>query len=208
MFGIGEESPLLPADAGALLNDEEKSRARRFHFDPDRDRWMRSRALLRLCLSGRLGIHAGDLQFRCGVNGKPELSPGGSVPPLSFNLSHSGDFAAIATGLEPVGVDVESWKDDLPVADLAAHAFRPEECSAIRASTEPRRLFYQLWTAKEAVMKCTGLGMSLPPVSIQISGEPGGGLYSAARLDQEESFELFAHNHPGAWVLRAARRAS
>ncbi len=208
VFDIGDESPLSLANAGALLNDEEKARARKFHFDPDRNRWMRSRVLLRLCLAMRLEINAGDVRFCCGVNGKPELSPGGSGPPLSFNLSHSGDFAAIAIGAEPVGVDIESWNDDLPVADLADHAFRPEESAAIRSCAEPRLLFYQLWTAKEAVMKCTGLGMSLPPASIQISGEPGGGLYGAARLDQEESFELFAHNHPGAWVLSAARRAS
>ena len=173
VFSIGEESPLPLADAGALLNAEEKSRARKFHFDHDRNRWMRSRALLRLSLAARLGMNGGDIHFCCGVNDKPELAPDAGSRPLGFNLSHSGDFAAISTGLEPVGVDIESWRDDWPVADLAEHAFSPEECSAIRSSTGPFLLFYQMWTAKEAVMKCTGLGMSLPPASIQISGEPG-----------------------------------
>ena len=208
VFSIGEESPLRLADAGALLNDEEKSRARKFHFDPDRNRWTRSRALLRLSLAARMRLNPGNVQFCCGVNDKPELVSDAAGPPMSFNLSHSGDFAAIAMGVEAVGVDIESWRDDLPVADLAEHAFSQDEYSAIRSSTGPFLLFYQMWTAKEAVMKCTGLGMSLPPASIQISGEPGSPLYSARRLDQEESFDLFAHNHPGTWVLSAARRAS
>ena len=221
VFATGDDSPQSLADAAAVLNDEEKSRAARFHFAADRERWMRSRALLRRTLSVRLGTDPSGLQFITAANGKPALmqkafgmigsadesAEGNLRIPLEFNLSHSGSFAAIAVSTEPVGVDIEAWKEDLPVADLAAHEFRKDESAAIGNSSEPHLLFYRLWTAKEAVMKCTGLGLSLPPASIQIHGDPGFGNCTALRLDVQEAFDVLIHDIPGVWALSASRRA-
>lgn len=201
VFATGDGS-LSAAGSLTLLNDEEQSRAARFHFPADRDRWMRSRALLRMSLAQRLGVDARAIAFRCGPNGKPELQEQAAVP-LRFNLSHSGDYVAVAISAEQVGVDLEQWEGSLPVIELAEHEFRPDESAAISESAEPHLLFYRLWTAKEAVMKCTGFGLSLPPASIIVRGSSG----TAHRIDADEKFDIFAHSAPGAWTLSAATRS-
>lgn len=201
VFSIGEEAALSLAEAADVLNGEERARAARFHFETDRARWMRSRALLRMGLAERLGMTAREVVLVAEAGGKLRAGGTGRV---EFNLSHSGDFMALALGEVPVGIDIEVWQPDLPVADLAGHEFRPEEAAAIVASAEPLRLFYQLWTAKEAVMKCTGLGLSLPPAAIVVEG--GG----ARRTDVEpaEAFALFAYEVPGRFTLAAAHPVS
>lgn len=202
VFAIGDDSPLTTAEAAAVLSAEDHARAARFHFDADRDRWMRSRALLRISLAEKLG--SSELAFCYGENGKPALAPisGGSQTPLHFNLSHSGDFAAIAAGDKTVGVDIEQWRNDLPVTELASYGFRTDESASLLESSQPLPLFYRLWTAKEAVMKCTGLGMSLPPASIIVRNSNG----MAQRIDAGETFNIFAYSVTGAWTLSAATR--
>ncbi len=201
MFSIGEEAALSLAEATDVLNGEERARAARFHFEADRAHWMRSRALLRMGLAERLGMAAQAVELVAEAGGKLRLH---GTARLEFNLSHSGDLMALAFHEVPVGIDIEVWQPDLPAADLAGHEFRPEEAAAIRASAEPRRLFYQLWTAKEAVMKCTGLGMSLSPAAIVVQGD------AARRTDVEpaEAFALFAYEEPGRFTLAAAHPVS
>jgi 4'-phosphopantetheinyl transferase len=203
VFGIGDNAQLSLEDAAAVLRDDEKERAARFHFEADQERWMRSRALLKLVLADEWGqTNARELEFALGEFGKPALGNGGP----HFNLSHSGDFAAVAVGSQPVGVDVECRKE-LPVEELAAFAFRPEEQAAILAHVEPWRHFLALWTAKEAVMKCTGQGMSLPPAEIAV-GLSGAGIPGSATTNGgERAFSLYSACDPGSWVLAVAIQA-
>jgi 4'-phosphopantetheinyl transferase len=157
---------------------------------------MRSRALLRLCLSEHLHVPAGSLTFQLSTRGKPRLP---QHPACHFNLSHSADMAAIALRPAPVGIDIEHRRDNLPVDSLATHAFLPDEAAAIRNADDPHSLFYQFWTAKEAVMKCTGLGMSLPPAKIAVAREngapktascSGGGSFSLLSLPVTNGYSL------------------
>ncbi|HWB04973.1 MAG TPA: 4'-phosphopantetheinyl transferase superfamily protein [Verrucomicrobiales bacterium] len=196
VFAADFSSPLTPAMAASVLSAEEMERAERFHFPDDRERWIRSRALLRLSLADRLNATAASLTFQLSTRGKPRL-PG--HPGCHFNLSHSGDMVAVAIRPGPVGIDIERRRDNLPVVSLAAHAFLPDEAAAIRTAAHPHALFYQLWTAKEAVMKCTGLGMCLPPGEISVSsqnGAPslatcsGGGSFSVLSLPVANNYSL------------------
>lgn len=204
VFDTGNDSPLSLTDAAAVLHESEHARAARFHFAADRERWMRCRAVLRLALSERLGVPAPDIRFCTGENGKPalETDQGPEIAP-HFNLSHSGPLMALALGNIPVGVDIERWVRDLAAGEVSAHAFRPEEHQAIVAHRDPQQHFLELWTAKEAVMKCTGHGLSLPPSAVIVS-ENG----SRAVIDGAAgAFTLKPVLHPGMWVLTAAQRA-
>ncbi len=213
VFSTGNDSPLPLAAATTLLDDGEKARAARFHFDRDRDRWIRSRAILRLVLGERLRTAPESLAFEYSRLGKPSLP---AHPVCHFNLSHSGDLAATACSVERVGVDIEQWKDDLPAVSLAQHEFPTQEAAAVAGSTEPLLHFYRLWTAKEAVMKCTGLGMTLPPGSISVKFSDTGHPEMARRMDVDAAhspglappFELISHTKPGEWVLSAARNGA
>jgi 4'-phosphopantetheinyl transferase len=201
VFAANGQSTLGLSSAESVLSREEKERAARFHFPKDRDRWVRSRALLRLSLSKRLGVRPESLSFRSGACGKPWLP---QHPECHFNLSHSADFVAVAVGPEPVGIDIEHLRDNLPVASLATHAFQPQEAEAIKAASNGQRLFYHLWTAKEAVMKCTGRGMSLPPSDIAVSlvdDSP-----RSARCNGGSLFSLLSLPFPMGCALTAAKR--
>ena len=91
-------------------------------------------------------------------------------PSLHFNLSHSGNLALIALAPVPVGVDLES---DTP-ADAHALAqawFTPAEQAQLACGEAD---FLTLWTAREAVLKAMGIGLS---------GEPDFKHYACVQLD-------------------------
>jgi len=201
VFATGDDSPLAMGDAAAVLSADEQTRAARFHFMADRERWIRSRALLRLTLARRLPVPPQNLAFATGTHGKPWLP---DYPGCHFNLSHSADLAAIAIGAAPLGIDIEPPRDDFSAASLAAHAFRPEEAAAIAASDEPHLLFYRMWTVKEAVMKCTGMGMSLSPDSIGVPCDADGIPCPTAWLADGTAFDILTRSQPGGFVLAAA----
>jgi phosphopantetheinyl transferase len=147
-------------------------------------------------LSILLSAEASELRFRLGPQGKPSVA---DREDLHFNLSHAGDFAAIATGPQPLGVDIEVIRPEVDARSLAQHYFRTEEAAALRATRTPLQDFFLLWTAKEAVMKCTGLGLSLPPDAVAVSGA------AARRTDTGARFALFTHaDGDAAFVLTAA----
>ncbi len=148
-----------PADARSLLSPDEWLRASRFHFEPDRERFIAARALVRTILARYAGDEPRALRFETGPHGKPALAGSG----LRFNLSHSGDLLllAICWGRE-VGVDVEEMRDSIPFEMLADDFFEPEEAWSLRVLPAPERAwrFYDLWTSAEARLKASGLGLS------------------------------------------------
>src|SRR3954470_10081390 len=105
----GEIATLLP-----LLAREERSRAMRFHFARDRDRYIARRGRLRLLLGSYLGEAAQNIVFRINEFGKPLLLGDDG---LQFSLSHSHGVALCAIAWDHrVGCDLE-WRD----AELASH---------------------------------------------------------------------------------------
>ncbi|HVW11492.1 MAG TPA: hypothetical protein VHC90_23060 [Bryobacteraceae bacterium] len=145
---------LVPLNGGGeitlshrLLSEEEQARAARFHFDEDRVRWIRAHSALRQILSNLLGAAPLDLRFITGAQGKPALTESGG---LEFNLSHAGDWAAIAVARNvPVGIDIERIRDNV---DMAALLRRLGETS-IPETPEER---YRAWTRREATSKAAG----------------------------------------------------
>ena len=90
------------------LDEAERERAARLLFEHDRSRFIQSHGILRLILSGYLGIDASKLTFSRGHLGKPTLILSPDQPALEFSLSHSGDYCAIGVGLgNPLGIDLE-----------------------------------------------------------------------------------------------------
>ncbi|KJV36491.1 4'-phosphopantetheinyl transferase family protein [Luteibacter yeojuensis] len=99
-----------------------------------------------------------------GEHGKPHF--GGSAGALGFSWSHSGDTALFAAGRGPigfeVGVDVERVRPRARALELAARFFAPDETAWLSGLPPERVLagFLALWTAKEAVLKAHGGGLS------------------------------------------------
>jgi len=99
-----------------------------------------------------------------GEHGKPHFPA--PFDTLGFNWSHSGDRALFAVGRGSeafeLGVDIERVRPRPRALELATRFFAPDETATLAALPEARRLngFLRLWTAKEAVLKANGSGLS------------------------------------------------
>ena len=76
---------------------------------------------------------------------------------LYYNISHSGQYAVVAVSDNRIGIDVE-YKDDKDFK-ITKRMFCEEEISYIGDSQDR---FRQIWTIKEAFLKCTGKGIAVP----------------------------------------------
>jgi 4'-phosphopantetheinyl transferase len=143
------------------LSRDDLDRARRFRFKMDFNRFVMARALLRVILSQHLPLKARDITFEYDVNGKPGLK-GASTDGIQFNVSHSGDkvIMALVRG-KRVGVDVEQVNASIAGLELARQNFSLREVAEIEDSPdeEKAKMFYRIWTRKEALLKAIGVGL-------------------------------------------------
>lgn len=85
--------------------------------------------------------------------GKPFLPDG-----PYFSLSHCKTGIAVAIDTQPIGIDIESYRDVSP--ELIEHTMNQSEQDQINASDDPIRTFTELWTRKEAYVKYLGTGIA------------------------------------------------
>ena len=141
----------------ALLPPVRRARVLRYLREEDRLRCLAGGLLMRRLLGVRE-----DGQIVEGSHGKPLLA--GLGP--QFNLSHAGEYAILAVGNSPCGVDIERRGRMKPLA--AKYCMTPEEYALFARTDRPEEFFSMLWTGKESVMKGTGLGMRLAPHSFSL----------------------------------------
>lgn len=166
----------------SLLADDELATAARYHFPAHRRRSIVRRAALRSILAGYLGTGSAELRFVYGPQGKPALAE--TTAAVHFNVSHSGELALIAVSQQPLGVDLEKWREVADADLVARRFFTLQEVAAQRAAPDGNQLFLRHWTRKEAVIKAVGRGLSMPLNTFDIStidkgqivriDEPGG----------------------------------
>lgn len=106
-----------------------------------------------------------DVTVRRGANGRPC-----SDSPVDVSLSHQGGWiAAVASGTGRIGIDVETLREVAP--SLAQRCLSAAELAWLKGAQPgvPRSLrFSRLWTAKEAYLKATGVGLAADPREISI----------------------------------------
>ncbi|MEO0810246.1 MAG: 4'-phosphopantetheinyl transferase superfamily protein [Pseudomonadota bacterium] len=155
--------PLYAGDESAnglrsLLSDDERMRAEKIKNDAARRNFILARARIRQILARHVCCDASQLQFVYGPNGKPALKN----CDLHFNLSHTSGWAVMAVTQDcSVGADIEELR---PVTqDLARRFFSTAEHAALTGlgPSEWTDAFFSIWTAKEAISKALGLGLTL-----------------------------------------------
>lgn len=178
---------MLP-ELRATLSADELTRAARFHFPRDRDRFTAAHAIVRVILGGYLQASPAALEFSNNEYGKPALAGNWRDGPR-FNLSHSGELVVIAIARDrEVGVDVEQYVPDRADLTVAEYYFSPAEVARLRALPESvrPRAFFTCWTRKEAYIKALGMGLAIPLDSFDVSlapDEPAALLRSAVTAD-------------------------
>ena len=130
--------------------------------------------LLRHALTKVAGgqVEPKDWRYREGPCGKPMMAPG--LPPLEFNVSHSGSCVAVAVSTkDPIGIDIECLDPDRRsgvIHEVLSESEREQlqKLSADEQWTE----FVRIWTVKEACSKALGLGLSLDFQTMDVQMDP------------------------------------
>lgn len=182
--------------AMAWLDRQEQARWHRFlHPRPRRD-FALCRAALRAVLCSRLGCRNDELAFDTLRYGKPYALVNGSPVPIGFNVSHGGQHGLIA--LAPagrVGVDVEERNARRDLDGIMRMVYAPDEQAELdQANGEQKvRLFFSLWTMKEALIKALGTGFSLNPSRFEIP--------PALRRGGRAGVFRFPHSPAAGWCI-------
>jgi len=182
-------------DICRIVSPEDLTKASKYVKMDDRDRFIAARILTWYVLSGswtsdssstlvigeasvidprsshvsenNLGGQLYPLRFDYSRNGKPSL-PHSTV---SFNWSHSGDLVALILGKNYVGVDVEEiQKRALFEYNSLCTKGELEWLSTVvdQQRYSEKEAFIILWTAKEAVLKAVGSGLTVDPRVVEI----------------------------------------
>lgn len=157
------------------LSADEQTRAERFYFEQDRQRFIVGRGLLRAILGRYLNIKPSQIQFCYGTRGKPSLAAT-TAETLRFNLSHSQGLALYAVTPErEIGIDIEYIRPLSQVEKLAERIFSEGEKAVFYTlpSHQQQEAFFNGWTRKEAYVKAIGDGLAQPLEQIEVSFKPG-----------------------------------
>jgi len=163
---IGALSPAQALAFPRMLEADERARMQRLVFEHHRRRFAAAHGFLRLVLRRELG-HAGPpIAFELGAHGKPRLREG----ELHFSLTHTGWHAMLAVGGSELGLDAEEIRAERIDDELARRVMTDAEFERwARAPGTPQvESFFRLWSAKESLMKATGLGLTLGPRSFAV----------------------------------------
>lgn len=157
--------------AHALLSPDEVTRAGRYHFAKHQRRFAVARSTLRAIIARYSHVPTRDLVFQLNQYGKPQLV---NTPALHFNLSHAGDLALLAIGLDyPMGVDLEFFSAR-PYEGIGKQMFSNIENKALHNTPDTLKplAFFHMWAQKEAFIKACGLGLSYPTQAFDVPTLP------------------------------------
>lgn len=152
------------------MDPEQKDRIIRFHFMEDRKRALVGVLLSKYAIGKVFGLLPDEIRFEKNKYGKPHVAGKKGV---HYNISHSGDYVVCAVSSSPVGIDVQEISgQNLDVAD---RFFSQEERDALAMceGDAKRKLFYEIWSLKEAYIKCIGMGLSKPLDEFGVVKESG-----------------------------------
>ena len=152
------------------MDPEQKDRIIRFHFMEDRKRALVGVLLSKYAIAKVFEISSDEIRVEKNKYGKPHVVGKRGV---HFNISHSGDYVVCAVAGSPVGIDVQEIKGGS--LDIADRFFSQEEKDALSMceGDAKRKLFYEIWSLKEAYIKCIGMGLSKPLDEFGVVKESG-----------------------------------
>ncbi len=115
-----------------------------------------------------------------------------------FSASHSGSVCIVAFASCEVGIDLESTRRSRRFDEVAKRFFHNDEREALTMSvSEKHRVFYKIWTRKEAVLKMSGKGLATNLASFNALRNPvdssDGPVHVATFQDREWMVSIAAH---------------
>ena len=157
---------------GNFLNQKEQACAAAFRSKHLQDCYIFSHSFKRFILTKRfLLCDPRAWQFNISAAGKPyvdfkALLHSSSVPttPFTFNLSHSDKAVALSSiehdDQNTIGIDIELFKSIDDLDDISNVMFHGNERQLLLGYENKEKGFFRIWTAKEALLKAFGSGIT------------------------------------------------
>ena len=139
------------------LSPQRLQKTLRYRMPDDQKRCIAGSVLLRYFL--------GDTAILDNGFGKPVAENG-----VCFNLSHSGGWVLLAVDDRDVGCDIESVCF-VDAARMGKIVFTGRECRMVETAPDKTGVFFDLWTKKEALLKCMGKGFHREAKSVEVCGD-------------------------------------
>jgi 4'-phosphopantetheinyl transferase len=193
----------------ATLDGREQAQAGRFRFTADRETYIAAHALTRVLLSQVERRPPEAWRFVTAPRGKPEIDPALGPLRTRFNLSHTRGFVACAAALDDeIGLDVECYERDAGELDFARRCFAPEEMMLLQGLSPEhrRRVFFRIWTLKEAYIKATGQGLACPLDAFAFSLDPIAIRFRRDIADDPANWRFAQFQPTGKHVIAVAMR--
>lgn len=151
-----------------VMSAERQKKCLDYRFDEDKKRCIAADFLVRKILGDSLGKSAREIEIYTDENGKPYVNEN-----IHFNLSHSDKYVALVVADKPVGIDIEKIKSvRLNLLDYFCsekdkkYILGEEKSAGENIPDNALERFFEVWTFKEAYLKCTGEGISKKAVRI------------------------------------------
>ena len=153
----------------AVLPSFEQKKIDAYKVKAIKDRQILLKGLLHVLLGCYLKTDPQSIEFEYNKFGKPFMPDHPKYKNICFNISHSNNIAVYGfTQKRNIGVDVEKVRE-LPdmngVIDLCFSDSEKKWFNMI-SSQDKNKIFYKIWTSKEAYLKAIGTGLSFSPDKI------------------------------------------
>ena len=136
------------------ISEQRREQALKFRHEQGQRLCVLAYQLLKQALREEYGITENPI-FTYNEHGKPSIVGHSEI---YFNLSHCKEAAVCVVSNQPIGVDVESFREYKD--SLVNYTMNEEESAQIHSSEHPEVAFIRFWTMKEATMKLIGTGIS------------------------------------------------
>jgi 4'-phosphopantetheinyl transferase len=166
------DDPLLRARARAILSTDEHAALDRLRPAHARRDYLATHALVRTVLASFAQCEPEQIRFAAGPDRRPRIVAPSTARRFQISIAHADGVAlcAVAAG-HAVGADVESRRnvgdDPFAIARAVCTEHEIRVLGELPAEARAEALLL-VWTAKEAVLKATGLARRLHPSQVTV----------------------------------------
>ena len=145
-----------------ILDVEEINKFNAYVCKTDKKTFVISHILLRYIIKSYISIPLNEIKLYCNEYKKPYLVNRDITRPLYFNISHSNTKILIAISNLEIGIDIEYIRDNIDIYSIMKYIGSNreyEEFQSLSSYTKQLDYFYLNWTQKEAILKCSYIGL-------------------------------------------------
>jgi len=146
----------------SLLSTSEQQALKKYKHPKAHHTALITRSVSRLILSEYIALAPNEIVFIRNQHGKPEIK--NNPHHIRFNLSHNNELIVMAVCVkDDIGCDIENPQRSINIEPITRRYFSSQEHIEITNCpiTEQQIRFFEIWTLKEALVKATGVGISL-----------------------------------------------